>query len=175
MVDSVLTCINNLQTNRSQRYRKLWRSPRHAGLLALGILGSAIAGCTSVTNTEQPLNVQLYQHWELQPGDTLGGYAVVGGLGDISIALDGKTVYAPFDGKTQWDTRKCVIFSTPDVPAYMFRLCGVNQPKVGAIARGDAIGTANILQFAALRQQTDKTWAIVEPSKTILQRTLSPS
>jgi len=141
-------------------------------ILMSALVALLMGGCTSVAKTEATLDLQLLQRWELQPGDTLSGYSVLGGLGDISIALNGQAVYAPFDGKTQWDTRQCIIFSTPDVPAYLFRLCGLKEPKLGAIAQGEPIGTAAILQFATLRKQADK-WAMVEPSKTILQRTLT--
>jgi hypothetical protein len=140
----------------------------------MGLLG----GCTVIPQPEQPLALTLYQKWELQPGDRLGKHTILGGLGDISIAVNGDPVYAPFNGKAQRDTRHCVIFSTPDVPAYLFRLCGLDQPKLGPIAQGQPLGTATILQFATLRQQSQKqgelTWAIVEPSKAILQRTLDP-
>jgi hypothetical protein len=147
------------------------------GLVVMALLGGCTAtlnsALSSALNPEPPLEIQLYQRWELQPGDTLSGYTVLGGLGDITLALNGKPIYAPFDGKTQWDARRCIIFSTPEVPAYLFRLCGLNQPKLGAIAQGDPLGTATILQFAALRKQANNQWAMVEPSKTILQRALT--
>jgi hypothetical protein len=137
---------------------------------ALALVG--LVACAPVPPST-PLTLKLYQSWELQPGDQLQGYTVLGGLGDITIALQGKAVYAPFDGKVQAHTRECVIFSSPDVPAYLFRLCGVKQPKFGAIAQGSVIGTADTLQFAALRKQAENTWAIVEPSQSILQRILA--
>ncbi len=147
------------------------------GLVLMALLGGCASTLNSALNSalnpEPPLELQLYQRWELQPGDTLSGYAVLGGLGDITLALNGQPIYAPFDGKTQWDTRRCIIFSTPEVPAYLFRLCGLNQPKLGAIAQGEPLGTATILEFAALRKQSNNQWAMVEPSKTILQRTLT--
>lgn len=143
--------------------------------LLLFILGMGmVGGCTPATRPDPVLELQLLQRWQLQPGDTLGGYSILGGLGDISIALNGQSVYAPFDGKTQWDTRKCIIFSSPDVPAYLFRLCGLSQPRLGPIAQGEAIGTAAILQFATLRKQADNRWAMVEPSTDIVQRALKP-
>lgn len=143
--------------------------------LLLFILGMGmVGGCTPATRPDPVLELQLLQRWQLQPGDTLGGYSILGGLGDISIALNGQSVYAPFDGKTQWDTRKCIIFSSPDVPAYLFRLCGLSQPRLGPISQGEAIGTAAILQFATLRKQADNRWAMVEPSTDIVQRALKP-
>ncbi len=129
-------------------------------------------GCTSPPKGDPPLSIKLYQTWQLQPGDTIGDRSVVGGLGDISVALDGHNVYAPFDGRTQLDKRRCLFFSSPDVPAYLFRLCGLSDPRLGSVSQGDAIGSGQLLQFAALRKQPNGTWAIVEPAKSILERTL---
>ncbi|MGV0023694.1 hypothetical protein [Phormidesmis priestleyi] len=140
-------------------------------LLVLTLLG----GCDAKNADEPPIDLPLYQKWELQPGDTIADYKVTGGLGDISIDLNNNRVYAPFDGKAQIDRRGCVIFSTPNVPAYLFRLCGIDSPKLGLLRQGDAIGSVNILQFAALRKQPDGKWAIVEPAKDILERTLKAS
>ena len=128
-------------------------------------------GCTQPSD-ESSLNIKLYQNWVLQPGDTIADRKVLGGLGDISIALDGNRVYAPFDGRTQFDNRRCLLFSSPDVPAYLFRLCGLNEPHLGDVSQGEAIGSGNLLLFAALRKQANGTWAIVEPAKAILERTL---
>lgn len=144
--------------------------------LIIGIVSLLLPlGCSRAPTNEPTLNIKLYQSWELQPGDSVGDRAVLGGLGDITIALDDKPVYAPFDGRTQFDKRKCLIFSSPDVPAYLFRLCGLNEPRLGAVNQGDAIGKGNLLQFAALRKQPNGTWAIVEPAKAILERTLKKS
>ncbi|MGA7936231.1 MAG: hypothetical protein WCA35_21940 [Kovacikia sp.] len=130
-------------------------------------------GCTRSTSNLPPLDIKLYQAWELQPGDIIGEREVVGGLGDISIALNGNNVYAPFAGQTQFDKRRCLIFSSPDVPAYLFRFCGLDNPRLGPVNQGDAIGNGRLLEFAALRKQPNGTWAIVEPAKAILERTLS--
>ncbi len=123
---------------------------------------------TSATIAEPP----LFQKWELQPGDMVAGYLVTGGLGDISIALNGKPVYAPSVGDAYIDQRGCVYFSSADTPAYLFRLCGLKSPKLGHLQAGDAIGTGDILQFAALLKQSGDKWALVEPDKSLLERTL---
>lgn len=137
-----------------------------------GIISLVPLGCARAPSNDPAPDIKLYQTWELQPGDTLGDRRVLGGLGDISISLDGNSVYAPFDGRTQIDQHRCLIFSSPDVPAYLFRLCGLNAMHSGTVNQGDAIGSGNLLQFAALRKQPNGTWAIVEPAKAILERTL---
>jgi hypothetical protein len=49
----------------------------------------------------------------------------------------------------------------------------MSRPQLGEIKQGQAIGSANYLQFAALRRQPDGKWAMVEPASDILQRTLT--
>lgn len=137
--------------------------------LALALLSF---GCSRAPSADIAPAIKLYQTWELQPGDTIGDRTVLGGLGDISLDLDGNSVYAPFDGRTQVDKHRCLIFSSPDVPAYLFRLCGLNKPHLGSVSQGTALGSGDLLQFAALRKQPNGTWAIVEPAKAILERTL---
>lgn len=132
-----------------------------------------LAGCSTSPNSNDLIDLKLYQQWQLQPGSVIKGYSVVGGLGDIAIALNGQPVYAPFDGRVQKDPRNCLIFSSPDVPAYLFRLCGVQNGQLGIHNQGDRIGSASTVYIATLRKQPDGTWAIVEPSQPILERILS--
>jgi len=100
---------------------------------------------------------------------------VVAGLGDISIDLKGDSAYAPFGGRVQplkSDAKNCIAFSSPEVPAYLFRLCGLQNLKLGEVEQGDVIGSGAYLHFATLRKQTDGTWAMVEPAHDILERIL---
>ncbi|WP_242041799.1 hypothetical protein [Alkalinema sp. FACHB-956] len=133
---------------------------------------SCLSGCSTSQQSPPLAEIKLYQNWELQAGDRVGGYEVTGGLGDISIALKGQSIYAPFNGDTQLDKRRCVYFDSPEVPSYKLRFCGVQSPKVGKVQQGEAIGRGETLQFAALRRQPNGTWAIVEPSKIMLEKTL---
>lgn len=143
-----------------------------SSLLGLGAM-LLLGGCQNHPKT-QPRNIKLSQTWALQPGDSIGGYRVSGSLGDISIHLKGKPVYAPFSGLVQ-PYQDCVVFSSSEVPAYLFRLCGLKRPKLGEVQQGEAIGSSDYLEFAALRKQPNGTWAFVEPSKAILERTLQRS
>lgn len=132
----------------------------------------AIAGCTPQPVTEPPLEPKLYQNWELQPGNVVAGYSVTGGLGDISVALNGNSIYAPYDGRLQPNQPNCVVFSSTDVPNYLLRLCGLKNPQFGRRQVGEKLGTADTLQFAVLNKRADGLWALVEPSKKILEQML---
>ncbi|MBW4525698.1 MAG: hypothetical protein KME18_10945 [Phormidium tanganyikae FI6-MK23] len=139
------------------------------------LLFSLLSSCAASPHTGNTIpEPKLYQSWQLKPGDKIAGAKVIGGLGDISIALEGQSVHAPSDGNAYIDHRGCVYFAGADTPAYLFRLCGLEAPKLGALKAGDAIATGKILQFATLLKQSDDSWALVEPDKSLLQRTLNP-
>lgn len=141
--------------------------------VAIAILVLLRQGCSRQQATKlAPKKIQLAQTWELQPGSAIAGYPVAGGLGDISIVLAGKSVFAPFTGSVQPYQGNCVLFASDEVPAYLFRLCGLKQPQLGDVRQGTVIGSGTYLQFAALRKQPNGTWAFVEPSRSILERTL---
>lgn len=140
-------------------------------MLLFGIL-LLLSSCATRRSTVPTRVVQIQQTWQLQPGERVGSYRVAGGLGDISIELNRGKVYAPFHGRVQPNIADCVIFSSPEVPAYLFRLCGMHQIKLGQVRQGEAIGSATHLQFAALRRQPNGTWAMVEPARDILERFL---
>lgn len=143
----------------------LWRNLWESCLLILA------AGCVQPPEVP-PRAIQLHQKWGLQPGSEVAGFKISGGLGDISIELSGKSVRAPFDGKVQPNQADCVVFSSSEVPAYLFRLCGLKRPQLGDLQAGDVIGSGQALQFAALRRQPDGSWAIVEPAVDLLERTI---
>jgi hypothetical protein len=148
-------------------------SVRKLGMLVVIIVVNT--ACSAEHSTEPPRTVQIQQVWQLQPGDAIGGHEVVAGLGDISIALKGDNAYAPFGGRIQPlnpDVKNCVVFSSPEVPAYLFRLCGLQNLQFGEVGAGDVIGKGDYLHFATLRRQTDGTWAMVEPARDILERIL---
>lgn len=156
----------------------LSRTLERQGLWVLAWLGAIAlllvsAGCSRGRAAVAPRALQIQQAWALQPGSNLAGHRISGGLGDISIELNGATVYAPFNGLVQPHRDDCVIFSSPEVPAYVLRLCGLQRSQLGERRAGQAIGSGQSLQFAALRRQPDGTWAMVEPSQDILERTLS--
>ena len=144
------------------------------GLLASLLLGLALGrSWWQRYSTPEPKELKLQQAWELEPGERVADYRIVGGLGDISIALRGGSVRAPFAGEASPHREGCLLFSSPEVPAYLFRYCGMDKMVLGDRPVGASIGRAQSLQFATLRKQPDGSWAIVEPSKDILEKSLS--
>jgi len=143
-------------------------------VVVLGVLGGM--GCSAKQETLPPRTFNLYQNWSLQPGDKLAGYEVHSGLGDVAIDLGGNRLYMPFEGQVQQaagNEDRCLVVSSPDVPAYLFRLCGVTQGQIGDRRRGEVIGRGSIVAFAAMRRQADGTWAMVEPAKDLIAQFLN--
>lgn len=135
--------------------------------LSLGLMGS----CARSTPAPRVLN--LHQSWSLPIGAEIAGYQVSSSLGDISLNLDGDAVRMPFNGTIEPTEMNCVLVSSDDVPAYLFRLCGLSRTKFGPRQQGQAIGRANHLIFAMLRREPDGTWAMVEPSAQFIEKLLN--
>jgi hypothetical protein len=140
-------------------------------------LGLLLIGLTSCGGTApaEPRQIVLKQSWEIESGDRVAGQLVTGSLGDISVRLEGIRLRAPFSGQVELASKgfHCIYFSTPEVPAYLFRYCGVRQPRLGPVQAGEAIGRSGNIHFATLRRQPDGAWAIVEPSDRVLERSLN--
>ncbi len=131
-----------------------------------------LAACSFAQEPLPLRSVPIHQTWQIQPGSAIAGHRVLAGLGDISIDLAGDRVYAPFDGQVQPTAGDCVVFSSPEVPAYLLRLCGLRRPSLGGVQEGQPLGRGKVLHFATLRKQTDGRWALVEPSSALLARLL---
>ena len=142
-------------------------------VMPAGIVVLTLTACQTAPQIIKP--PELHQKWELQAGDRIAGYEVISGLGELLLELQGKAVYAPVRGKTSIDARNCVYFESAEIPNYQFRLCGLHNPHIGPLRQDEEIGTANQLRFAALRQHPSGKWAIVEPSKQILEKILKSS
>ncbi|MEM9505105.1 MAG: hypothetical protein AAGA01_14235 [Cyanobacteria bacterium P01_E01_bin.43] len=153
------------------------RSRLPFNLKTLKLVGPLLLlGLTSCTLTQAqvpPRNIPIHQNWVLQPGSKVGDFSVVGSLGDVSIDLDGHKIKAPFDGQVQPAEHDCIAFTSPEIPAYLFRLCGVTRPRLGDVKAGTVIGRGDVLQFAAMRRQPDGTWAMVEPAIDVLEKTFA--
>ena len=122
-----------------------------------------------------PRALTIQQTWELEPGSRIADRRVIAGLGDVSIDLRGSAVRAPFAGEVHPLRERCIIFSSPEVPAYLFRLCGLRRVAYGNTHQGEVIGKAHSLHFATLRKQPDGSWALVEPARDVLEKVLAPS
>ena len=115
-----------------------------------------------------PRTITIQQTWELQVGNQVGDYRISSGLGDITLELDGVPVWMPFNGTVQSMDEHCIALTSPEVPAYLFRLCGINRPSLGQHRQGHPIGRAQQLVFAAFRKEPDGTWALVEPATDLI-------
>lgn len=153
---------------------------RGIGSVSSKVIGSVVGiafllgGCAN-SGQVSIRTVPIQQNWELQPGKQIAGYRVASGLGDISIEVKGGSVYAPFDGLLQPnDVEGCYVYTSPDVPAYLFRLCGLQRPRLGDVRQGQSMGKAQFLSFATLRRQPDGKWTMVEPASDVLTRILNP-
>ncbi|MEM6518183.1 MAG: hypothetical protein AAF722_02500 [Cyanobacteria bacterium P01_C01_bin.70] len=155
------------------QYRMI-RQLRFMSLLLLCcLLGTTLSSCQKDA-IAAPRSVALDQSWDLSLGNVVEGFRVVAGLGDVTVYLQGSRVRAPFEGNVELsaDGPDCIFFSSPEVPAYLFRFCGIMRPKAGEVKVGESLGRAQYLHFATMRRQPEGTWAIVEPSTNVLERSL---
>ncbi|MGI8935311.1 MAG: hypothetical protein ACR2FS_14685 [Phormidesmis sp.] len=149
-----------------------WR--KLAQYLPLMAIAVGLSSCAT-RSAPVPRSITLQQQWALNPGDEIAGNTVAGSLGDISLYLKNAQVTAPFDGKLELsELEDCALYSAPEIPAYLFRLCGLRDIAYGKIKAGKTIGKGKYLSFATLRRQPDGTWIIVEPAKGVLERALAP-
>jgi len=145
------------------------------GLGLLGLL-AGLGACSGARDGPAPRHINLYQDWSLQPGDRIANYQVHSGLGDVALDIRGNRLYMPFAGQVQAASGHgddCVVVSSPEVPAYLFRFCGLRQTRLGDRHQGDTVGQGDIVAFATLRRQADGTWAMVEPAKEMIEQFLA--
>ena len=126
--------------------------------------------------------IEIEQTWGLQTGESVAGYAVVGGLGRISIEAN-QAIYAPNDGaltgqfifihkgELMEGRDDCAIFSSPEMPAYLLHFCGLKQRQVGTVKQGQSLGKARGYLYVALLRRDGK-WTFVPPAKELLRRLL---
>ncbi|MFZ9739615.1 MAG: hypothetical protein ACO3EZ_16585 [Prochlorotrichaceae cyanobacterium] len=117
----------------------------------------------SEAGTDLPETIDVVQSWSIAEGDRVAGYPVVAGLGELSLAIQG-FVYAPETGlvnrHARWSlatdqpqplSQGCILYHSPAFPAYLSRLCGVEQPGIGAVLAQHALGRVHdFLHFALL-------------------------
>lgn len=139
--------------------------------VASGALLTLLAACQ--LGPPAPRTITIQQTWDLQVGNQVGNYRISSGLGDITLELGGDPVRMPFDGKLQPMDEHCLALTSPEVPAYLFRLCGIDRPNLGQRSQGHTIGRAQQLVFATFRKEPDGTWALIEPATELIEQFLT--
>ena len=141
-------------------------------LIGFGLYFGLILFSACGSPAPPPRTLNLHQQWSLSIGTDIGGYPISSGLGDISLDLSGDRVHMPFNGNVEPTDTNCIILSSDEVPAYLFRLCGLSAPQLGQQQQGQVLGRANHLVFAMLRREPDGTWAMVEPAPQFIEQLL---
>lgn len=150
--------------------RQRWRQFKPAIAILFGTVWLSSCAAQSAPETR---TITLQQQWTFNPGDEVAGNQVAGSLGDISLYLRDGRVQAPFDGELEpSEIAECALYSTAEIPAYLFRLCGLKRFDYGERKAGQTLGKGEYLSFATLRRQPDGTWIIVEPAKGVLEKAL---
>ncbi len=144
---------------------------KHVIRLMGGALLTLLAACQS--GPPSPRTITIQQTWDLQVGNQVGNYRISSGLGDITLELGGDPVHMPFDGKVQPMDDHCIALTSSEVPAYLFRLCGIQRPSLGQHRQGHTIGHTQQLVFAAFRKEPDGTWALIEPATDLIAQFLT--
>ena len=146
-------------------------SIKRGAQLASGVLLALLASCPA--GPPPPRTITIQQTWELQVGHQVGDYRISSGLGDITLELEGNPVRMPFDGRVQSMDEHCIALTSPEVPAYLFRLCGISRPKLGQQLQGHTVGRAQQLGFATFLKEPDGTWTLIEPATDLIAQFLT--
>ncbi len=129
--------------------------------------------------------IELQNTWGVKAGDAIEKYFVASGLGDISLAMKGNVI-APLDGNIEEKfvlisdgslirgTSDCVIFSSPQMPAYLIKLCGLKSRNLDLVEGGKPIGKTNgylHISLFSYRPHPDSgaMWVYVPPSPQLLE------
>jgi len=129
--------------------------------------------------------VKVQQSWGVQIGDAIGTASVLGSLGDVSLDHRGR-VFAPVDGWVEGNfvtivgdellpsQPGCVLFSSPQLPSYLMKTCGLVRRYLGAVKAGDPIGRSggqvhvSLLSQRQAAAEGDAEWVYVSPSPEFL-------
>lgn len=147
----------------------------------------------SLENQLLPQEFVVHRDWQVQIGDTVGGYPIVASLGDLSVAMQGP-LHAPeagtllrnvtwiVDHSTQSLPEGCALFISPQLPGYLSRVCGLRTTMSETVMSetvqaGQTVGyVQKMLHFSllTLRQpsEQDAGWRYVAPSPNFLAQFL---
>ncbi|MGK7902443.1 MAG: hypothetical protein AB4352_13695 [Hormoscilla sp.] len=149
-------------------------------------IGYGIEGDRSAEYQPRRKQIEVEKVWGIEAGKVIAGQRVIGGLGDISLEFKG-IVKAPLTGYvegkfvlvTEEDliegTKDCIIFYSPQMPAYLLKICGLTRRNLGPVDRGSPIGETggklhiSLLSFRKVADQTNK-WIYVSPSETLIEQ-----
>ncbi|NES95788.1 MAG: hypothetical protein F6K32_11250 [Desertifilum sp. SIO1I2] len=186
----VITEREAYQTDDKGRLIIAYESDRYLGY---GLESSQTGGfwpfSTSKTFRPNLKQIDIKEIWENHSGQKIAGYPVVGGLGDISLEYRGNIV-APLGGEVEGNfvlatetslvknTSDCVLYSTPQQPGYLLKLCGLKERNSGDLKAGETIGkTDGLLHLSLLtfrRSSNERPqWIYVSPSTQIIASVLS--
>ena len=129
--------------------------------------------------------IELQNTWGVKAGDSIEGYFIASGLGDISLAMKGKVI-APIDGNVEENfvlisdgslirgPSDCIIFSSPQLPAYLIKLCGLASRNLEQVEGGKPIGKTNGYLHISLfsyrpNQESGAIWVYVPPSPQLIE------
>ncbi|MDI9639312.1 hypothetical protein QM565_26760 [Geitlerinema splendidum] len=187
----VITEREAYQTDDKGRLIIAYESDRYLGYgLESGQTGSGFwPFSTSETFRPNLKQIDIKEIWENHSGQKIAGHPVVGGLGDISLEYRGNIV-APLGGEVEGNfvlatetslvknTSDCVLYSTPQQPGYLLKLCGLKERNSGEIKAGETIGkTDGLLHLSLLtfrRSSSERPqWIYVSPSTQLIASVLS--
>lgn len=130
--------------------------------------------------------IEIKKVWQIQAGEFIAGHRVIGGLGDISLEYEG-SVKAPVAGVVNSEfvlvtdsdliagTKDCVIFSSPQLPAYLLKICGLTERYIGPVDENSPIGETDgslHLSLLSFRKDANQTsnWIYVSPSSKLIEQ-----
>lgn len=149
-------------------------------------LGYGISEYNADKSQPKLKQIEIKKVWKIQVGEFIAGHRVIGGLGDISLEYEG-SVKAPVAGVVDSEfvlvtdsdliagTRDCVIFSSPQLPAYLLNICGLTERYLGPVDDDSPIGKTDgslhlsLLSFRKDASQTSK-WIYVSPSSKLIEQ-----
>ncbi|MGK7902442.1 MAG: hypothetical protein AB4352_13690 [Hormoscilla sp.] len=149
-------------------------------------LGYGISESNGDRSQPKLKQIEIKKVWKIQAGEYIAGHRVIGGLGDISLEYEG-SVLAPVPGVVDSEfvlvtdsdliagTKDCVIFSSPQLPAYLLKICGLTERYIGPVDENSPIGKTDgslhlsLLSFRKDAKQTSN-WIYVSPSSKLIEQ-----
>ncbi|MBI1270507.1 hypothetical protein GC174_08745 [bacterium] len=125
-----------------------------------------------VPKSDEVGSIALAKSFDIDPNQAIGAgnVRVSGGLGDISLNLNGDSLYAPVEGELLKSDGGCHLFISRVLPGYRIRLCGLGDLENKLYAEGERIGEFKTISVALLRREPTGNYVFVEPAGDFLRR-----